>query len=1120
MRPKRSSDSRILAILSLFGFIGVATALLLVNISFPVASIRMALDRDAALAQARQELSQRGHQLAAYSTAATFEVDDPAKAYVHAHEGLARLNELGDSQLNLWRWRVRFFVPGQLEEFNVRLAPSGRLVGLEHTLPNTAAAPSISHLEARELADRYLAKLVHDTSAFRLFSSASEDKPARTEHRFVFESVEPAAGEARERCELLLRGTELAGYCRYLKLPEQWLRDSAIQANRGYVLANLGWTATYYLAAAALVVALIAARSRRVRFAPALAAAALVLAVILATALNSTPLLLVSYPTAESLAGYLLAAVIGQFNNAAPSSFAVLLALLAAPRLWQALDRYRPPWQPLRGMSAGYQVMAGYCVAGAWLGFVTLFYALGSSLAGFWTPAEVPYRDVMSTLAPLLYPLTVGFVASLSEELLFRYFGLAAFLLAGLAVVRAGHRSPRGRSVVGILFAALLLPAVIWASLHATYPQQPFYARTLELTIVGIASGLLFLRVGLLACLVAHYAYNASVIGGLYFLSGNPSLYVQAVIVLVVPALAYWGYRTLPGDRVSRLISIPKLGSHIFTWLTAVAERLVYCPRSSNEPYGSPVSKITILALAVLAAALALFYPGAACEIRLERAGAEAAAARVAEASITDLTGYRKVTILKPIWQGGALTYALRAGDTVEASVGTEALPVYGWVTRFFKPTELVELTVTNETRGELQGLRLRLAETSPGARLSADEAHQLASGFVHEATGMRLAAFRMVDQEQIDRAERTDHRFVWESNVVVGEAPQRLRVVVAGDVVAEYSSELRLPQSFERTLQAERSGSSAAGMVSSAVRGLLAVMVTALWLYLFVRRQLRSQKAMALSLIALVLGLLSAAVSTETQAFGYWTSIEWLPFVVDRINLLMRGLAFDTVTWYILASVALSLLHQFRGVQAVVDAVRQPQQLFASTMLLFSALLLSRLAVNAVPLVETASASATPNLLVPPFNSSLPFLTVLYLSMTTALTTAAALSLLTPLFSLRMGRGRETIVGIALATLLMVFWQLPQPATLITITLAAAGKLVLVFAVWFVWRLSREGLFVALFGATIFAFGVESLPPLLRAGDPALAIQSALAQCCLVILVVAMNCHFARNRGAGNVDG
>lgn len=45
--------------------------------------------------------------------------------------------------------------------------------------------------------------------------------------------------------------------------------------------------------------------------------------------------------------------------------------------------------------------------------------------------------------------------------------------------------------------------------MHSTYPQQPAYARGVELTIDGVISGFILQRFGLPACVASHYLFDA-----------------------------------------------------------------------------------------------------------------------------------------------------------------------------------------------------------------------------------------------------------------------------------------------------------------------------------------------------------------------------------------------------------------------------------------------------------------------------------------------------------------------------------------------------------------------------------------------------------------------------------
>jgi hypothetical protein len=79
----------------------------------------------------------------------------------------------------------------------------------------------------------------------------------------------------------------------------------------------------------------------------------------------------------------------------------------------------------------------------------------------------------------------------------------------------------------------------VWGFAHANYPVFPNYVRGVELTIGGVMFGLVFLRYGIVACMVAHFVINAVQAGMPLLSSGNLYYAVSGVIVMglaLVPA--------------------------------------------------------------------------------------------------------------------------------------------------------------------------------------------------------------------------------------------------------------------------------------------------------------------------------------------------------------------------------------------------------------------------------------------------------------------------------------------------------------------------------------------------------------------------------------------------------
>lgn len=59
---------------------------------------------------------------------------------------------------------------------------------------------------------------------------------------------------------------------------------------------------------------------------------------------------------------------------------------------------------------------------------------------------------------------------------------------------------------------AVIVTAVVWALVHADSGLWPRWPRWVELAIAGVALGVVVLEVGFLAALVAHAAFNATLL--------------------------------------------------------------------------------------------------------------------------------------------------------------------------------------------------------------------------------------------------------------------------------------------------------------------------------------------------------------------------------------------------------------------------------------------------------------------------------------------------------------------------------------------------------------------------------------------------------------------------------
>jgi hypothetical protein len=96
-----------------------------------------------------------------------------------------------------------------------------------------------------------------------------------------------------------------------------------------------------------------------------------------------------------------------------------------------------------------------------------------------------------SSTWPLLSTITYGLTTSFDEEIFFRLF----LICLGIRLFRRYR-------------AAILFSAILWGIHHSGYFVFPFWFRSVEITLMGLFLGGLFLRFGIIPVLTAHYLFN------------------------------------------------------------------------------------------------------------------------------------------------------------------------------------------------------------------------------------------------------------------------------------------------------------------------------------------------------------------------------------------------------------------------------------------------------------------------------------------------------------------------------------------------------------------------------------------------------------------------------------
>lgn len=205
---------------------------------------------------------------------------------------------------------------------------------------------------------------------------------------------------------------------------------------------------------------------------------------------------------------------------------AVWFSLIGGDGMWRRLGK--PLWmrfgEPGYGDHVWRSMKLSYPLAFMLLGAQSVLLLGIDRTFGSWSTTSVessPYNLAF----PLLFPL-LAWCAAISEEALYRLFGIALFL----KLLR--RRLP-----------AYLVPTVIWAFGHVTYPVYPAYSRLIELTIVGLLFCWMFVRFGFITAVFTHALLDTILMAFDLLLLGSAVNLLAALFYLALPVGIAWAMR-------------------------------------------------------------------------------------------------------------------------------------------------------------------------------------------------------------------------------------------------------------------------------------------------------------------------------------------------------------------------------------------------------------------------------------------------------------------------------------------------------------------------------------------------------------------------------------------------
>lgn len=305
-----------------------------------------------------------------------------------------------------------------------------------------------------------------------------------------------------------------------LQMPQSYL-DWMNHQERIVRLTSISFLVfTVIMGITALVLAII--NRKRVSWSRGLLLTGIFLALFLIQNFNVTQAMLMAETTAltmEALASIIMNVVIA------------VLALLLALAVWfsllsgeEQLRRLKlklwPRWRdPEFGREMFYGMGRGYLICLFILGIQqAAFLIAGLAFDSF--SINDPSQSTWNMKWAVLFPAS-AWVAAIMEEAIYRVFGIAVL-----------------KRLFRFTFPAVLVSSFIWGLGHTGYSIFPSYTRLMEVTVLGLIFGYVFLRYGFFTAVFAH-AIMDSLLMSIYLMVEQPTLphILAGLFYIILPAL-------------------------------------------------------------------------------------------------------------------------------------------------------------------------------------------------------------------------------------------------------------------------------------------------------------------------------------------------------------------------------------------------------------------------------------------------------------------------------------------------------------------------------------------------------------------------------------------------------
>lgn len=769
----------LLGILSLAAYIGFRT------FAFPEHNIQFNIDSKQAGYKSSALASKLGINTDKFESVTLFTTDDEYQTFLEKSVGAKETGRLASEGIPVWTFTTRFFKPLTNEELMVDYDPQGRLVAFSHVIDESAVGPSLEKNGAQKIAEDFLSQNCYDCKSkfleeWKQIAYSERKMPKRLDHVFYYQKKDFNINGAISKRMVVVNGDKVGLYSNIFQIPEDWSRSYERQRsynNLAQIIASVFFV-LFLVIPSFFVVLKSYKQFNQIKTIPILLGIVTSLIYIISY-FNQYDTLLFSYPKNQPFQDVIILRLVGMLLYVYVLTFAVALIVAAAEKLYREVFENNPHFYEVvknifKVPSITKGIFIGFIFGFLQLSYILIYYFLGQKV-GFWTPAEVNYSDSFNSMLPWIYPLTIGFTAAVTEEFIFRMFGISFF-----------------KKIFKNTYLAVLISSIIWAFMHSQYPQEPFFARGLELTIAGVAFSWLFLRYGILSSISAHFVLNASLYTIFFLNAKNTYVIASSIFVTLIPLwiviIGLFVQKVLRKTKQSSELPTNSQVSYSLDSKTTV-EKIE--PSIRTAKIASPFSSgkfLLVVGLTLILGVIAFLLPDESSSLDKKLIKNPSEIRQIANEFLSsksvNYSDYHVAVTNSGIDYSKAIKTYLSENtnkDEVNKFLKKSFDGLDLWYIRYFKPQSKEEYMVKVTTDGKVFSYQHIVSADEFGSVLSQNQAQKVVYKYLGEQK-IDTKSISLVGVRGGEKKNRKDYVFTFQYNEKIKEASLRFYVDVLGD--------------------------------------------------------------------------------------------------------------------------------------------------------------------------------------------------------------------------------------------------------------------------------------------------------------------------------------------------